>query len=279
MISINKIIGGAVLSVLAASAQAIVVTPETNANTLSSFLAGSGVSISNAQYSGGSFAAGTFTDGLSSGVGIDSGVVLSSGSAASVVGPNTSSSTTQYNGTSGLTNLSDLSGSQTYDATTLSFDFEFDGGTGGDLSFNFVFGSDEYNEWVGSQYNDLFAFYVDGVNVAELPDGSPVAINNVNNDSNSSLYIDNTSGVYDTEMDGFTTVLGFDLFGLDAGTHTLSFQIADAGDAAWNSWLLIEAGSFSAKQVPELSASSAPLSALLLAGLLALGVERRRKAA
>ena len=276
---INKIIGGAVISMLATSAQAIIVTTENDANTLANYLSGSGITISNAQYSGGNFAAGTFSDGFSSGVGIDSGVVLSSGSAASIEGPNNSSSTTQLNGTSGLSNLTALSGSKTYDATSLSFDFQFDGDAGGDLSFNFVFGSEEYNEFVGSSFNDVFAFYVDGVNLAELPDGSPVAINNVNNHTNSSLFVDNTAGTFDIEANGFTTVLGFDLFGLDAGSHNLSFQIADAGDSAWNSWLLIEANAFGdkAKQVPELSASSAPISALLLAGLLALGIERKRK--
>ncbi len=58
--------------------------------------------------------------------------------------------------------------------------------TGNQVRFSYVFASEEYNEYVGSEYNDLFAFFVGGTNYAVLPGTStPVAINNVNCGSSS----------------------------------------------------------------------------------------------
>lgn len=60
----------------------------------------------------------------------------------------------------------------------LEFDFTT---TGGNLFFSFVFASEEYNEYVNSSFNDVFGFFVNGVNIALVPGTStPVAINSVN---------------------------------------------------------------------------------------------------
>ena len=74
------------------------------------------------------------------------------------------------------------------DLCILEFDFE----AGGDsIAFNYVFGSDEYLEWVNSSYNDIFAFFLSGpgitgpynapigfpdgaINIAEIPDSDPL---------------------------------------------------------------------------------------------------------
>jgi hypothetical protein len=72
-----------------------------------------------------------------------------------------------------------------------------------------------------------------------------VSVNNVNNGSNSSYYIDNTGAAYDLECDGFTTTLA-GTFALGTGTdHHIKLAIADAGDHILDSWVFIRASSFS----------------------------------
>ena len=63
----------------------------------------------------------------------------------------------------------------------------------GSFTFFYAFGSEEYNEYVGSQYNDVFRLLVNDVDVALIPgSGDVVAINNVNLDRNADFFTDNT---------------------------------------------------------------------------------------
>lgn len=136
-------------------------------------IVGPGVSYSNVTYTGASVAAGTFSGGTGI-IGFESGIVLSSGGIQDVVGPNNSTSKSGNNGTSGDGNLSTLAGGSTFDAAVLEFDFVPETSS---LSFQYVFGSEEYNEYANTQYNDVFAFYLDGVNIALIPSTTtPVAI-------------------------------------------------------------------------------------------------------
>lgn len=56
------------------------------------------------------------------------------------------------------------------------------------ISFNYVFGSEEYPEYVCSQFNDVFAFFISGPGIVGLQNiaivqgtaNMPVAINSVN---------------------------------------------------------------------------------------------------
>ncbi|MBB3169055.1 choice-of-anchor L family PEP-CTERM protein [Simiduia aestuariiviva] len=255
------------------AAQALVVTPESDANLLANNIAGSGITISNVNYIGASGASGLFTDGLSSGLGFDTGVLLTTGSAAGAVGPNNVSNYSVNNSMAGDSDLDSLSGVTTNDATSLSFDFEFDGGSGGDIFFNFIFASEEYNEYVGSTYNDVFGLFVNGTNIALLPDTTPVTINNVNNTSNAAYFNDNAAGTHNIQYDGFTKSLSVSMKGLSAGLHTMKFAIADGTDFAWDSGIFIQAGSFSdtPTDVPE----PAPMLLLSL-GLIGLGFARKR---
>lgn len=269
-----KLLAASFVAALSMTSQALVITPEDNGTTLANTILGSGITISNVSYNGATGASGTFTGGSASGLGIDQGIVLSSGSAQLAQGANDQSGATASNGLPGYAPLTAISGFNTFDATVLSFDFEFDGGAGGDLFFNFVFGSEEYLEWVGSQFNDVFGFFVDGVNVALTPGSSdPITINTINTTQNSALFVDNTGGANNTQMDGFTTTLQIVLKGLSAGLHTMEFAIADSGDSALDSWIFIEADSFSNTPVSE------PSPFLLLGlGLLGLGLIRRQQA-
>ncbi|NTV50522.1 MAG: PEP-CTERM sorting domain-containing protein [Geobacteraceae bacterium] len=262
------------LLALTGNAFALSVTTTNDANTLASNILGSGISlVGSATYTGAAGAAGTFTSGGN--VGIGSGILLTSGAASVATGPNDSGGAGVSNGTAGLASLNALiPGYSTNDAAQLSFDFTT---AGGNLFFNYVFASEEYNEWVGSSFNDVFAFFLDGVNIALIPSTTtPVSINNVNLGSNSAYYRNNSPGPYDTQYDGLTTVLTAQFLGLGSGTHHIDIAIADAGDYILDSGVFIQGGSFSDTNpnnpVPE------PSTMLLLgSGLAGLAFWRKRK--
>ena len=114
-------------------------------------------------------------------MGFESGVILGSGAVSDVVGPNTASGTTTLFGLPGDPDLDGLiPGFSTFDASVLEFDFACPVGV--DVaSFKYVFASEEYPEFVNTPLNDTFGFFLNGTNIALLPDNiTPVAINNVN---------------------------------------------------------------------------------------------------
>jgi gliding motility-associated-like protein len=229
-------------------------------------LLGSGVTVSNITINGGpanvsnpqigEFNAVNTTPFL----GIDSGLVLASGDIAVAVGPNNSGSFSLGGGNLGFgdpdLDLLEGTGSGTNDAIVLEFDFI---PTGDTLSFDFVFGSEEYPEFVNGGFNDAFGFFISGpgivgpysnsaINIALVPGTSvPVTIDNVNSGSNASYYVDNTinTGPQSIQFDGYTTpitAIGLVQCGIQ---YHIKIAIADVGDAAWDSGVFIEGGSFS----------------------------------
>jgi hypothetical protein len=220
----------------------------TTATDLVESILGPGISYSNISFtglSGSPASAGLFTGGTIAGLSFESGIMLSSGYVSNAIGPNVSGNITadlQLAGDADLNTL--IPGYTTFDATILEFDFTLPADS---IYIQFIFGSDEYNEWVGSAYNDVFAFFLDGTNIAVVPGTTtPVSVNNVNNGANSSYYNDNTGAAFDLECDGFTTALD-GTFPLDLllTTHHIKLAIADAGDHILDSWVFIRASSFS----------------------------------
>jgi uncharacterized repeat protein (TIGR01451 family) len=184
-------------------------------------------------------------------VGFENGIVLSSGDIANVVGPNVDDGITGDNEAAGDSDLDALSGFTTFDAAVLEFDFVPDGSQ---VRFQYVFSSDEYNEFVNTEFNDVFAFLVNGVNCATV-DADPVSINTINNGnpfgtdprSHPELYLNNDlddgGGALDTEMDGLTVVLTCEATVNQGLTNHMKLAIADASDFILDSNVFLQAGS------------------------------------
>jgi len=131
---------------------AIQVQENSNAEFLVSELLGSGIKVYNVDYDGDNRSVGTFTQGEASGIGIDSGVVLTTGLAIDAQREleedkaSTNMGNSDYFQTDGDADLTDLVNTtsdefvHTYDGTALEFDFETESGN---LYFNYVFASEE----------------------------------------------------------------------------------------------------------------------------------------
>ena len=254
----------AIGAVAPAAADAAIDTKDTTqgatAAQLAQTLAGGGVAISDAELTGAPVAAGTFTGGAPS-LGSGSGVVLSSGAIAGMKGPNDEDGAGTTLGTAGDADLDQLVDGQTEDASVLEFDVV---SSRTSLSFRYVFGSEEYTEWINSDYNDAFAFYVGGQNCATVPmveiGSAPVSVNTVNPFVNEGLYRDNEDATLDTQLDGLTRVLTCSAAVTPNVKTRVKLVIADRGDGALDSAVALEAGSLVAGTPTSLAAKPALLS-------------------
>jgi hypothetical protein len=142
-----------------------------------------------AKFTGDMDAAGLFSLGTST-VGIESGIILSTGKATGALPPNNTDLLGYMHDDDadgqpepGDTDLEALDpGNATSDAVVLEFDFI---AQAGEIYVTYVFASEEYNEFVGKSYNDIFAFFLNGKgindNIARIPIiNVPVSINTVN---------------------------------------------------------------------------------------------------
>ncbi len=238
----------------------------TSATVAANFLSGPGVTISNISFSGVSNQVGIFSDG-STWVGFEEGVVLTTGKAKFAESWQTSNSGDHQQNFSTISDpdLDILNGSGIVkDAAALEFDFETTGST---VQFEFVFGSDEYIEWVGSGFNDAFGFFLSGPgytsgpytggaeNIAELPTGDPVTINTVNHVTNSAYFIQNTwtgsLGTTVTEAtagfayDGWTEVITVTktVQCIPGATYHLKLAICNTNDHNLDSGVFLKKGS------------------------------------
>jgi hypothetical protein len=225
-------------------------------------------------YNGASVASGFFANGLSSGIGIKDGIILTSGMAVYAQGGNSNDAVGQDSDRTGDADLDSLSGGYTHDAAVLEFDF---GTSGGDLYFNYVFASEEYNEYTNSPYNDVFAFLLDGKNIAMIPGTDiPVSVNSVNGGnplgvgpSHPEFFNNNDLNdggpFFDFQYDGFTDVFTAEALDLASGVHHIKLAIADTGDGILDSAVFIQGGTFSDTPTPPESPVPAPGALLLVA--------------
>lgn len=236
-------------------------------------LVGQGVIISNVTFTGYNNAIGKYTVTGPLTFGIDSGIVLSTGTILAVDptfgngvsphGPNNSGSNGVDNNEPGDPDLAILGGTTSFNAAILEFDFIPSSDT---VKFKYVFGSEEYMEFVNAGVNDAFGFFLSGPgitgpfsnnskNLAVLPDGvTPVTIDDVNQNNNGAYYVNNeTPPGQLLQYDGYTVPLTAISHVQCGETYHIKIAICDIGDGVWDSGVFLEAGSFSSAGV-EISA-------------------------
>ena len=247
-------------------------------------LIGGGVTVSNVTYCGSSgFITfnniGSFTTGGNpTNLGLSSGLILASGGVTGAVGPNNSTAftlavapTTPDMSDPDLLTLVGSSATTLHDAAVLEFDFVPISDT---IRFRYVFGSEEYPEFV-NEYDDVFGFFITGQNpsgpayvkknIALLPDGTtPISINTVNNGNsnagpcvNCQYYIDNTGG-QTIQANSFTTVLTAMAHVVPCTQYHIKLAIADANDRVLDSWVWLEANSFTSNGISFMTSFTNP---------------------
>lgn len=260
-----------ILSFSICATSQLTIEPNDDPETLiQEFLLGSGVVVDNISFTGDWLQLGSF-EGAEDLVGMESGLIMSTGG---VMGSMTGGDMPISNGVVGDYDLVTLANTvpaligqgfyiyEVFDVASLEFDFV---PLGDSLAFNFVFGSDEYMEWVNTNYNDVFGFFISGPGItgpyfapAAFPNGSaniayvpesdpqlPITVSSVNLGINSDYYNDNQNnvGIY---IDGYTDVITAWANGLTIGeTYHMRLAIADGSDAAFESIVMLEAGTFS----------------------------------
>lgn len=245
-------LGGIFLSI-SSWAQLNVVAGVT-ANQLIQSMVGNGLTVSNVTINCDPQSYGTFSNGASTNLGMNSGILLTTGTAAGVVGPNNSATDASLCIASILNDpdLTALDPNANNDVCILEFDIlpKCDS-----LSIRYVFGSEEYPVYVNS-INDLFGFFISGLNpaggnytglnIATLPSGQFVSINNVNNGNsntgpcvNCAYYIDNSTGTT-IQYNGMTVVLTSTIGLVPCTTYHFKIAIADANDCILDSGVFID---------------------------------------
>ena len=269
--------------------------PYNNSNHLiNNVLLGGGVSANNVTYQGDPIQVGFFS-AINSNLGIDSGVVLSTGDIIDLDPNGFGSGNIPFstNSDPDLLNIANsvpplinqpFNVSGIFDVATLEFDFIPNSDT---LSFNYVFGSNEYLTWINSEYNDVFGFFISGpgisgpysspssfpngsINIANVPNSSPplpITISSVNNLLNSQYYIDNQSTFPQTiSCNGFTTSFTATTVVQCGEIYHIRLALADGSDANLDSWVFLEAGSFSSNGSVSVSSGIANSDTLLYEG-------------
>ena len=261
-------------SVVSATAQLRIDTTFNAEGLVKKILIGNGILVGPVSYQGPKHAIAYFND-PDFNVHMEEGIVLTTGNAFFVKGPNRVPDRGWASGTAGDPDLDRISAGKTHDAAILEFDFVTSSEY---LSFNFTFGSEEYLEYVDSKYNDVFGFFIDGpgldhVNLAVLPhNGEPITVNNINHKKNRKFYHDNgfqntshpyiwdnrrkkpvknkrygksaKTATYDVQFDGFTQVLEARCMVIPNQVYHIKLAIADVSDYILDSGVFLEAGSF-----------------------------------
>lgn len=251
-------------------------SPYNNVNYLvQNILLGTGVQVSNVTFTGSPQSIGWFY-GKNTNIGLDSGIIITTGPINVALGPNNLPGAGQDNGMPGDNDLASIvNPNMTFNASVLEFDFI---PTGDTVKFRFVFASEEYPEYTCCSVNDVFGFFISGpgisgpysnnaANIALIPNTTtPIQINTVNGPCASvsycdgfnpccngfpQYYVDNSNWTNPpsntnpnaVQYDGFTTVLTA-IAPVQCGQqYHIKIAISDVGDGIFDSGVFLEAGS------------------------------------
>jgi hypothetical protein len=226
-----------------------------SATAMANLIFGSGATVVGASYTGPASSSAIYSNGqLAAGVvPANSGVILSTGRAADFTqssgDPNRSTGTSTD--TTGINNnalFNAIAGAPTYDAVWLDVDFI---PTGSVMTMRFVFASEEYPEYISSQFNDVVGVWVNGTHVPISVGNGQVGVTNINQVSQPNLLISNMNDDYNTEMDGFTVTMSLTMVVRPGVVNSIRIGIADTSDASYDSNLLIAANSLSTTLVAQ----------------------------
>lgn len=188
--------------------------------------------------------------------GIDTGIIIASGNISGAMGPNNSPCLTTVITGNSLINDPQLQslvpGANLNDCAILEFDFT--PLTDTIIACKFIFGSEEYPEFVNTSFNDVFGFFINGPNpqggmfvnknLALIPgDTLPISINTVNPILNSQFYINNTGG-QTLQYDGYTIPITLSQVVTPGQTYHFKVGVADCGDYAYDSGVFLKIKSF-----------------------------------
>lgn len=236
----------------------------------------------------------TFTGGIAAGLEIDEGIFFGTGYVNNLLslnnalsngddvyydeyGPAPSGGDPTYEDN----HLIAINPDSKFDAVVYSFNVKI-GPNATKLSITYQFGSEEYPNYVGSENNDIFGFFVSGPgitgvkNLAKLPDNRNTTVNTVNIGTRGSSYSSGGNNFYAfnddyyinnghptnivngklapndnsgpkpvaVQFNGLTKAITFDINGLQAGgTYTFKIAIADTGDGQNDAGVFLKKGS------------------------------------
>ena len=185
-------------------------------------------------------------DGSLAPLGIGAGVLITSGTA-----PGTSNTVGWFGqsnaGVSGYQNgdadinavVNSVFHTTSYDATALSFQFRVTDTTATSISFDLVFGSDEYPEWV-DQFVDTAIVMVNGVNYALFDQNPNRPLTVISQNLAAGYFQNNVDNALPIEYDGVSRVLRIVAPILGGGAlNSIKIAIADTGDHIYDSGLFI----------------------------------------
>ena len=252
---------------LSGHAQLVVNTGLTPQQLVQNELVGAGVMVSNVRFNGqlnppASVMLGTF-NGSATTLGIDAGLLMCSGAITVAIGPNdwdSSDELSDWNGYEDPDLNTIANPTWTYDHAVLEFDFVPNGDS---IRFEYIFASEEYPEYVFSEYNDIFGFFLSGPgingiytnnaeNIALIPGtGDVVSVNTVNDSTNQAYYVNNGDGFespYDAnpqyiQFDGYTVPLIAEAQVQCGQTYHLKLAICDLGDEIYDSGIFLQRNS------------------------------------
>ncbi len=211
-------------------AAALDITPTGDGAVLAgATLSGGGVTVTSTTFTGEAAAAGTYVAGP---LGIADGALFTSGAAVDALPPNDDEgTTTMWDGPGDPLCEALMGGGTSNDAVRLEIVFELQDGFDG-IGFEYIVGSEEYPEYVDSEFNDAVGVFLDGVNHALDAAGNPITI--------TGPFFSGTSVVTatGTEYDGSTPRLQQQV-PLTPGEHTLIIVVCDASDSSYDTGLFL----------------------------------------